>query len=229
VDRSGELEAIGRHVRNVLDRQHAARELVLRCARQVIQHAGRAIRAVHRGEVERAATELGEAEVLLAEARAAGDAHPDLRHGALADAGKEYAEARLTLAMVCDDPLPGPDAIGVEVGPYLNGLAEAASELRRHLLDTLRAGRLARAEELLAVMDEVYGLCMTIDYPDALTGGLRRTTDALRGVVERSRGDLTTALTMARVQEAISAAVPPVASPPATAPAAEVAPPHEAR
>jgi translin len=208
MDRAGELEAIGRAARDVLESQHAAREVMLRCARQVIQAAGRAVRAVHRHDFAQALAELDAAETLLAEARDAAEAHPDLRHGAFGDAAKEYAEARLTLAIVRDEPLPGPTDLGVEVAPYLNGLAEAASELRRHLLDCLRSGRLERAEQLLGVMDEVLGLCMTVDYPDALTGGLRRTTDALRAVVERSRGDLTTALTMSRVRDAITAAVP---------------------
>lgn len=208
MDRAGELEAIGRATRDVLEAQHAAREVMLRCARQVIQAAGRAVRAVHRHDFAQALAELDAAETLLAEARDAAEAHPELRHGAFGDAAKEYAEARLTLAIVRDEPLPGPADLGVEVAPYLNGLAEAASELRRHLLDCLRSGRLERAEQLLGVMDEVLGLCMTVDYPDALTGGLRRTTDALRAVVERSRGDLTTALTMSRVRDAIAAAVP---------------------
>ena len=130
--------------------------------------------------------------------------HPDVRHGGyLHDAKKEFAEAHLTLAFVRGDPLPSAATIGVEIPAYLNGMAEAASELRRHTLDCLRADRLARAEELLAVMDEVYALLVTVDYPDAVTGGLRRTTDALRGVIERTRGDLTNALVAQRLRVAI--------------------------
>ncbi len=209
MDRAAELETIGRTAREVLEDRHLAREVMLRCARQVIQAAGRAVRAVHRHDFAQAVAELDAAETLLAEACDAAETHPELRHGALGDAAKEYAEARLTLAIVRDEPLPGPADLGVEVASYLNGLAEAASELRRHLLDCLRTGRLERAEQLLGVMDEVLGLCMTVDYPDAVTGGLRRTTDALRAVVERSRGDLTTALTMSRLREVITAALPP--------------------
>src|SRR6202023_4058609 len=103
-----------------------------------------------------------------------------------------------TLAWVSDDPLPTREEIGVNVAPYCNGLAEAASELRRQLLDQLRAGELARAEELMSAMDEIYSLLVTIDYPDGVTGGLRRTTDALRAVLERTRGDITTATVASR-------------------------------
>ena len=122
------------------------------------------------------------------------------------DAKKELAEAWCTLALVREDPLPTPEALGIDVAPYCNGLAEAASELRRQLLDQLRAGHLERAEELMSAMDEIYSLLVTIDYPDGVTGGLRRTTDALRAVLERTRGDLTTAMVAARLQAAIEQA-----------------------
>ncbi len=129
--------------------------------------------------------------------------------GPLHDAAKEYAEARLTAAMVGAAPLPSPGQLGVPVAAWLNGLAEAASELRRHLLDRLREGDLSRGEALLATMDEAYALLVTMDYPDAVTGGLRRTTDALRAVLERTRGDLTTTILQARLQAALSQAARP--------------------
>ncbi len=105
--------------------------------------------------------------------------------------------------MVGDEPLPSSEELGVPVAAWLNGLAEAASELRRHLLDRLREGDLSRGETLLATMDEAYGLLVTMDYPDAVSGGLRRTTDALRAVLERTRGDLTTTILQARLQAAL--------------------------
>ena len=126
--------------------------------------------------------------------------------GPLHDAAKEYAEARLTAAMVADAPLPSADDLGVPPASWLNGLAEAASELRRHLLDRLRQGDLSRSETLLATMDEAYGMLVTMDYPDAVSGGLRRTTDALRAVLERTRGDLTTTLLQSRLQTALDQA-----------------------
>ena len=130
--------------------------------------------------------------------------------GPLHDAEKEYAEARLTAAMVDDRPLPSYAELGVAGSSWLGGLAEAASELRRHLLDRLRDGELARSERLLEAMDDAYGLLITIDYPDAVTGGLRRTTDALRAVLERTRGDLTTTVLQSRLQQALERQVPPL-------------------
>jgi len=126
--------------------------------------------------------------------------------GPLHDAAKEYAEARLTAAMVADAPLPSAHDLGVPPAAWLNGLAEAASELRRHLLDRLRQGDLSRSETLLATMDGAYGMLVTMDYPDAVSGGLRRTTDALRAVLERTRGDLTTTLLQSRLQTALDQA-----------------------
>jgi translin len=209
VDRGAEIAAIGERARDELVEKHAAREATLAASRRTIQACASAIRAVHREEFARAEELIGVASASIEEADGAVAAHPDIRHGGyLADAKKEYAEAWLTLAFVRGDPIPTPADINVDVPPYLNGLAEAASELRRLTLDCLRADRLDRAEELLAIMDDVYSLLITVDFPDGLTGGLRRTTDALRAVIERTRGDLTNAIVARRVRHAIEQADP---------------------
>jgi translin len=207
VDRRAEIAALGAGARHAFEEKHRAREIMLAASRRAIQACAGSIRATHRGEFDAAGQLVDEARDLLAEADGALVNHPDVRtSGPLADAKKELAEASLTLALVRDEPLPSPKAMQLDVAPYCNGLAEAASELRRQLLDRLRAGDLARAEELMAAMDEIYGLLVTVDYPDGVTGGLRRSTDALRAVLERTRGDLTTAMVAARLQGAIESA-----------------------
>jgi len=204
VDRAGDLVPVVEHARTALETQHRARELTIGACRRVIQACAASIRALHRGELDTARLRADEADALLAEAHGAVRAHPDVRYGGpLRDAEKEYAEARLTFAFVTDGPVPGLDELGVSVPAYLCGLAEAASELRRDVLDDLRTGALERAEGRLAIMDAVYGLLVTIDYPDALTGGLRRSADALRAVLERTRGDHTNALVAERLRGAI--------------------------
>lgn len=176
-------------------------------SRRAIQSSAASIRATHRGEFDASRRLAEEALDHLAGADEAIDGHPVLvGRGPLHDAKKELAEAWLTLALVQGEELPPPERIGVEPSAYLNGLAEAASELRREVLDCLRAGNLDRAEALMVAMDDVYAVLVTVDYPDAVTGGLRRTTDALRAVLERTRGDLTTTMVAARLQEAITAA-----------------------
>jgi translin len=202
--RADELAALAEPVRAELEAANAAREVSLAACRRAIRACGNSIRAVHRGETEAAAALADEAGAAVGEARVALAPFPPLAaSGPLHDAEKEYAEARLTAALIAGGPLPSASDLEVEVPAWLKGLAEAASELRRHLLDRLRAGDLTRGEELLDVMDEVYALLVTVDYPDAITGGLRRTTDALRAVLERTRGDLTTTLLQRRLQDAI--------------------------
>ena len=202
--KSDEIHAGGEWARGVLERKHKARETTLAACRKTIQACAASIRAVHREEYEAAEELSAQAAAHLSEAMGAVADHADIRHaGFVHDAAKEYAEARLTLAFVRGDPLPTADGLGVEVQAYLNGMAEAASELRRYTLDLLRRGQPERGEELLGYMDEVYSLLVTIDFPDAMTGGLRRTTDALRGVLERTRGDLTTSLLQTRLLEGI--------------------------
>jgi translin len=207
VDRRAEIGVVGTRARATFEEKHRAREVTIAASRQAIQACAASIRATHRGEYGAAETLAREAREHVALADTALAGHPDVRtSGPLHDAKKELAEAWCTLALVRDDPLPTPEDIGVDVAPYCNGLAEAASELRRQLLDRLRAGDLTRAEELMGAMDEIYSLLVTIDYPDGVTGGLRRTTDALRAVLERTRGDLTTAMVAARLQGAIERA-----------------------
>jgi translin len=208
VTKSDEIQAGGEWARGVLESKHKARETTLAACRKMIQACAASIRAVHREEYETAEELSAQAAAHLAEAMAAVEQHKDIRHaGFVHDASKEYAEARMTLAFVRGDPLPTADELGVEVQAFLNGMAEAASELRRYILDLLRRGRPERGEELLGYMDEVYSLLVTIDFPDAMTGGLRRTTDALRGVLERTRGDLTMTLLQSRLLEGIESQV----------------------
>jgi translin len=209
LDHPGRIAAAGVAAQEILEQKHAAREVTLSASRRAIRACATAIRAVHRREFREARELIAEAAAYLAEAETALADHADVRYaGFLNDAKKEFAEANLTLAFVSDLPLPTAAELGVGVQPYLNGMAEAASELRRQVLDCLRRDDMAEAERLLALVDDVYGLLVTIDYPDALTGGLRRSTDALRGVLERTRGDVTTAIVAARLQAAVERRTP---------------------
>jgi translin len=194
-------------VRARLQSVHRAREDALAACRRTIRACGRSIRAIHRLEPDQYASLVEEAATSLREAQDALRPHPTVAGaGFLHDAEKEYAEARLTAALVKGAPLPDAAELFVGTPAWLNGLAEAASELRRHLLDRLRQGELDRAETLLRSMEDVYDMLVTIDYPDAITGGLRRTVDMLRAVLERSRGDVTTATLQARLREAFDRA-----------------------
>ena len=206
-DRAAQIAAIGEVARDRFEIKHRAREVMIGAARQAIQCCAASIRSTHRGEFDRAEALAVEAHDHLSAADAATIDVPEVRAtGPLADAKKEYVEARLTLAFVRGEALLGPEELRVEVAPYLNGMAEAASELRRQVLDRLREGDLATAEALMATMDDVYSVLVTIDYPDGVTGGLRRTTDALRAVLERTRSDLTTTVVATRLQAAIETA-----------------------
>ena len=202
--RSEELARLAEPVRAGLDAAQQAREQALAACRRTIRACGQAIRAVHRGEADAVGRLTAEANDALRQAQEVLGPHPHVAHaGFLHDAEKEYAEAVLTAALVAGEPLASAEDIGVGMAAWLGGLAEAASELRRHLLDRIRAGELERGEALLGAMEDIYDLLVTFDYPDALTGGLRRITDALRAVLERSRSDVTTTVMHSRLQAAL--------------------------
>jgi len=198
------LTQIVEEIRTEFEDKTAARDAALQRSRALIRHCANAIRATHRADFEEAQALLDTAGAAAQELVADLEHYPDLYYaGYTQDALKEYVEARVAYAFVRDGALPTPQDLGVESAAYLKGLAEAASELRRHSLDLMRQNRLARAEEMLAIMDEVYSQLMTMDFADSITSGLRRTTDMLRGVVNRTRGDLTTAIRQEMMRQAL--------------------------
>ena len=198
------LDGIGERILTYLDGKNAARDLALQRSRTMIRHCATAIRAAHRDERDLAQEHLEEArqikEALVKEL----ESYPDLYHaGYTQDAFKELAEASIVYALLAGDPLPDPDDLEIEYAAYLGGLGEAAGELRRRTLDILRRNETHEAERLLRMMDEIYGLLVTVDFPDAITGKLRRLTDVVRGIVERTRGDLTTSLQQDELKSAL--------------------------
>jgi translin len=199
------LDSIINGIRKDLTEKDEAREKLLPLCRDSIRFSSGAIRAIHRQEFTEAEEFIKQAGDLVTEAQRAVRGINELNStGIIRDAQKELVEATLVLAIVKGKPLPPPRSIAVESAAYLNGLAEAASEIRRYLLDNMRKGDLSRGEELLSVMDDIYSLLVTIDYPDAITGGLRRSTDMLRGVLERTRSDLTLAIRQKELESKLS-------------------------
>lgn len=199
-----ELEATVEAIRARLEIRNQARDQALQHSRQLIRFCANAIRATHRLEQEIARHLLGEARQIGRQLLETVREHGDLYHaGYTQDAFKELAEAHITYALINGQPLPKPEDLGVEDAAYLNGLGEATGELRRHALDLIRQGNVARAEVILQVMDEIYSQLIAVDFPDAVTGSLRRTTDMVRGVVERTRGDLTTAVRQEQLEQAL--------------------------
>jgi len=190
--------------REYFERKNQVRERALTLSRELTHHCALTIRAVHRREVDQARQLLG---LASQEAQQLGRDmldHADLFYsGYTQDALKEWAEASITFALINGEQLPTPEELAVIPSTYLRGLGEAVGELRRYILDTLRRGEVGRCEELLTMMDDVYSVLVTIDYPDALTGGLRRTTDMVRGVLERTRGDLTVAARQDAMQRSL--------------------------
>lgn len=202
-----EISRVTENILARLDLVNSARERALAETRQLTRLSANAIRAVHRGDFALADELLSEARRIKEQLTADLTDYPAIYwSGYVQDAHKEFAEASLTRAIIGGDSLPGPETLQVDDAVYLNALGEAAGELRRHVLDAIRHGQLDRAEAMLAVMDEIYGVLVQVDYPDAVTNALRRTTDMVRGVLERTRGDLTLAVEHQKLSEALARA-----------------------
>lgn len=198
------LESIADQIRRNFDARTSAREQALAQARQLTRACSLAIRAVHRDESETMQAQLLEARQIADALRNSLASHPDLFHaGYTQDALKEFVEANVTCALIKNQPLPTPEELGVEPATFLNGLAEVVGELRRRTLDILRHGYSNEAERLMGVMDDIYSVLVTMDYPDAITNGLRRQTDLARGIIEKTRGDITFSLRGGHLEQAI--------------------------
>ncbi len=200
-----QLAAIAERIHATFARKDAAREKAFALSRQVVREAAATIKTVHRGDLEQARAGLARTGALVQEMLQAVADTPDLRFGGfVGDAEKEYAEAAITLAAVAGDPLPTPEELKIEQAPWLNGLAEAGGEFRRHVLDLIRQDQPERAEAFLELMDDIYHCILGFDYPNAISLGLRGRADALRGMIERTRGDLTNALRQARLERRLA-------------------------
>ena len=199
-----ELEPLSREFQQRFDAKMAARERALTAARRAIRSSANAIRAIHRLDRDRAKGLMEDARASLEDGETAVREHPDVAHaGFLQDAQKEYVEARVTEVLVDGGDVPTPDELGVQLAPFLNGMAEAIGEARRHILDLLRQGDVGRSEAMLEAMEDIYALLASLDYPDAITGNLRRSTDVARSIMEKTRGDLSLSLVQRDLRDAL--------------------------
>lgn len=202
----GLIQSIGEDLIRALEAKNGARERALSNSRTTIRHCAHSIRASHRREMDVARNLLTQAGDLVGATRTEIlSTHPDIYWaGYVQDAQKEYAEASIVYAIIRDEPIPDASTLHVEPAAYLNGLGEAAGEMRRYVLDRIRHGEVERCEQALNTMEDIYSLLVTIDFPDAITDGLRRTTDMVRGVLERTRGDVTFAIQQRQLTQALA-------------------------
>lgn len=182
----------------------SAREEALSISREVVRFCSAAIRSVHRGDGPKAERLMDEAHESLEKIHNILRDHQDIRYAGFIDvAEQEYAEARSVYSITTRHEILTPEEIGVDLVNYLSGLGDTTGELRRHILDLIRQGRSEEGEYFLDVMEEIYHLLMLFDYPEAITRGLRRKSDLARSMLERTRGDLTNAMEMSKVEASL--------------------------
>ena len=198
------LDSIAETIHAAFASRTEAREKALAQARTLTRHCANAIRAIHRQERQAALEEMDRAATLVKELRQNSASFPEIYfEGYTQDALKEYAEAMIVFALTLNGHLPTPEQLGLEYATYLKGMAEAVGELRRRCLDSLRLADTQEAERMLSYMDDIFAILVTMDYPDAITGGLRRLTDIARSLIERTRGDLTISLRHEKLEQSL--------------------------
>jgi translin len=200
------LDTIAENIHHSFETRTKARDQALEQTRLLIRYCANAIRAVHREDQDLALKYLKDAADLAHALTKNAVDHPDFYYaGYTQDALKEYAEAHLTYALINGDTIPTPEELNIGAVPYIKGLAETSGELRRRCLDMLRRDRSEEAERILEDMDDIYAVLVTMDYPNAITSGLRRQTDIVRSITERTRGDLTLSLRQEQLEKKLQA------------------------
>lgn len=200
------FEALSDRIRESFERKNQIRDAALAQSRNLIRHAAHAIRGIHRDEHEIAREQLAKADELAKTLQDGLNEEPDLYFSGYAqDALKEYCEAHLTVATILDQEWPSPEELQVEYATYLNGMSEVVGELRRRIMDIMRDGHSLEVERLLDVMEDIYAQLVTMDFPDALTYGLRRRTDIARSIIERTQADITISLRQQQLEKKIAA------------------------
>lgn len=190
-----EMKDICEGIRSRFDAMDEARERSLDASRKITRFSGDAIKAIHRGEWERADAMMVETGKLIREVNDILKDFPEIYYaGFVGNAQTEYAEVSILYAILHDRDIPDPVDLGIDPAAYLSGMGDATGELRRHILDLIRLDRAEDGEKYLNIMDEFFTEMTSFDYPDAITRGLRKKADTARSLIERTRGDLTNAL-----------------------------------
>lgn len=202
------LEEISIRIRNNLELKDRIREEGLKISREIVRECRTASFALHGKNFEKASNSIEAAGKALKKLEARFEGHADIYHaGFVEHAQQEYSEVAVLYSLLKDEGkaqnLPSPDELGVEYAAYLNGLGDVVGELRRHILDLIREESFEKAEVFLGVMENIHETIMDFDYPDAITGGLRRKTDVSRSLIEKTRGDVVNAIQQKKLELAM--------------------------
>ncbi|NVM55165.1 MAG: haloacid dehalogenase [Candidatus Helarchaeota archaeon] len=187
------FDVIFEKIKKKLDIDDKNRETTLKISRQSIRFCQEAVRATHRGEFKKAREKLNESHKLIQEAEEnIKKVNPRLYYkGYITDMHQEFVEASLFLTfMEGGTEIPDPGTLNVSNYAYLQGLGDVIGELRRHSLNAVRNEKVKEAENCLAIMEEIYNILHTLDYPEGLIPGIRRKVDRARGLTEKTRSEL---------------------------------------
>ncbi len=178
------------------------REDVLQKTRSIVRMAAETIKAVHREEWDVAEKNITEMKSLLKGVREQVSKHETLlRRNYTEISEQEYAEAAILFSILHKGQLASPKDLEIPDLAWLLGLADVAGELRRHCLDAIRKGDMKTAEDALGLMEEIYRKLFSLDYPKGMTGSLREKTDTIRKLLQATRGEVSMATHMSRLNQ----------------------------
>jgi translin len=180
-----------------------ALDTVMARARRARILSKQAILKLHTDEKSEAKKRLEEASSLIVKMNEIIKKNPELaRFDQVSAAKEEYSEASIIMSLMKSGEFPDPTELGVPITSYLLGLGDVPGELRRQALDALRVGNMETAEARLSMMEEIYLSLMTMEEAPLLKG-LRRKMDITRGVIERTRSEVTAEAGRRKLRESV--------------------------
>ncbi len=199
------LESNLNNLSETFDKLNEIRETSLTISRAIVRDCSKSIRFIHRSDIKGAEEFIDSAKKKITELKKLTENVSEISFaGYVLDAEREYVEAVLFYVYESKGYIEPFEKFNVHPSSYIQGIGDTIGEWRRKALDHLRNLELVKSESYLNIMEEGLGILNELDYPDALTGGLRRYADNARGIIERTRSDITNAFVNEALRNDIS-------------------------
>ena len=200
-----ESEANLENLSSIFDKLNDIREQSLTTSREIVRECSKSIRNIHRNDEVSAKEHIENARKKLENLKSITSDVSEISYaGYVLDAEREFVEAVMFYTFEVSGYIEPFNNFNVHPSSYIQGIGDTIGEWRRKALDHLRNLDIKKAETYLAIMEEGMGTLNELDYPDALTGGLRRYADNARSIIERTRSDITNAFINESLRKDIS-------------------------
>lgn len=179
-----DVEKINKKFKDVEERRNA----IIKGTRDATILCSKAIVSLHSHKKEESIEYIEKAKKLLQEFKELGK--DDLQKY-LYIAEQEYVEAFCLFSIAENSVIPGMKSLDVSDISYVMGLLDCIGEIKRMIIDKIRAEGTSNINTLFELMDKIYGIIYPLAVYDNLMPGLRKKLDVSRILIENVRAIIT--------------------------------------